>query len=68
MQHLASSGKHGFVHAWGTGTEDEKGEVQMGTERAEKEPGDRITVGLSRAELPAKGQHEAGRAGTEGKS
>lgn len=41
MQHLASSGKHGFVHAWGAGTEDEKGEVQMGTEREEKEPVER---------------------------
>lgn len=39
MQHLANSGKPGFVHAWGTGTEeDEKEEVQMGAEKEEKEP------------------------------
>lgn len=38
MQHLANSGKPGFVHAWGTGTEeDEKEEVQMVIEREEKE-------------------------------
>lgn len=41
MQHLASSGKHGFVHAWGAGTEDEKEEVQMGADREEKEPVER---------------------------
>lgn len=35
MQHLANSGE------WGTGTEDEKGEVQMGAEREEKELGRR---------------------------
>lgn len=39
MQHLASSGEPGFVHA--LGTEDEKGEVQMGAEREEKELGRR---------------------------
>lgn len=40
MRHLASSGKTGFVHTWVTGTEDEKGEVQMGAEREKKESGE----------------------------
>lgn len=51
MQHMASSGKPAFVHAWGTGTEDEKGEVLMSAEREEKEPGERSNCGFKQGRV-----------------
>lgn len=53
---MASYGKPGCVHAWGIGTEGEKGDVHMGSERQKQ------TVGEEQlGQSAAKGQHETTR-------
>lgn len=55
-QYLASYGKPGCVHAWGIGTEGEKGDVHIGSERQKQ------TVGEEQlGQSAAKGQHETTR-------